>query len=114
MQVVKAGFVFCHLGDKDVGSSGFFHEDVHDDCVGYGAMVFLHFCEDHVSFVVSDWKCAASYVAGYVIGDEQLAVVMEVVLRRVNLREVERWHGILHFFLFHLFLARFQGVVVLV
>ena len=70
MQVVKACLVFGHLGDEEVGFPCLIHGDVHDDRLGFGSMEFLHFCEDHVPFVVSEGEAAALYVAGYVLGNE--------------------------------------------
>ena len=69
MQVVEARLVFGHLGDEEVSSSDFFHEEIHDDCVGLGAMVFFHSCKDHVLFIQPDGEGAALYVAGDVVGD---------------------------------------------
>ena len=70
MQVVEACFVFRHLGDEEVGFPCLIHSDVHDDRLGLGSVVFFHFCEDHISFVVSEREGAALYVAGYVFGNE--------------------------------------------
>jgi hypothetical protein len=114
VQVVEACFVFTHLRDEVVGSPDFFHKQIHHDRVSFSSVEFIHFGKDHVFFIVSEGEGAAIYIAGYVLGNEQLAVVMEMVFCRGDLREVDWRHGLLHFFLFPLFLAGCPGVVVLV